>query len=109
MKKNIPNIQLHVDSLSALMMYSNLQTVFRFLHVFTGRIKAAGALGLFLVEDGMHAAQDIVTIKQLFDGMVEIKSENDVTFLRVVGLSPKPTQWFEFEIDGAQIKILGGN
>ena len=109
MKKNIPNIQLHVDSLSALMMYSNLQTVFRFLHVFTGRIKAAGALGLFLVEDGMHDEKDIVTLKQLFDGMVEIKSENDVTFLRVVGLSPKPTQWFEFEIDGAQIKILGGN
>ena len=109
MKKNIPNIQLHVDSLSALMMYSNLQTVFRFLHVFTGRIKAAGALGLFLVEDGMHEEKDIVTLKQLFDGMVEIKSENDVTFLRVVGLSPKPTQWFEFEIDGAQIKILGGN
>ena len=109
MKKNIPNIQLHVDSLSALMMYSNLQTVFRFLHVFTGRIKAAGALGLFLVEDGMHDEKDIVTLKQLFDGMVEIKSENDVTFLRVVGLSPKPTQWFEFEIDGAQIKIMGGN
>lgn len=109
MKKNIANIQLHIDSLSALMMYSNLQTVFRFLHVFTGRIKAARALGLFLVEDGMHEAKDIVTLKQLFDGLIEIKSENDATFIRVVGLSPKPTPWFEYEINGAKIKILEGN
>jgi len=82
-----------------LMMYSNLQTVFRFLHVFTVRVKAAGALGLFIVEDGMHEEKDIVTLKQLFDGMLEIKSENDINFMRVVGLSSKPTQWFEYEID----------
>jgi len=29
-----------VHSLSTLLMYSDLQTVFRFLHVFTGRIRA---------------------------------------------------------------------
>jgi KaiC/GvpD/RAD55 family RecA-like ATPase len=107
MKKKLPKIQLHIDSLSTLMMYSNIQTVFRFLHVFTGRIKAAGALGVYLVEDGMHDEKDIVTLKQLFDGMVEVKLENDINFVRVVGLSSKPTQWFEFEINGAEIKILG--
>ncbi|MDW7726504.1 MAG: ATPase domain-containing protein [Candidatus Methanoperedens sp.] len=107
-KKKIAEIQLHVDSLSTLMMYSNIQTVFRFLHVFTGRIKAAGAMGLFLVEDGMHDEKDIITLKQLFDGLIEVKIENDSNFIRVVGLSSKPTPWFEFEIDGARIKILGG-
>ncbi|MBE0521144.1 MAG: recombinase RecA [Candidatus Methanoperedenaceae archaeon] len=106
-KKKIAEIQLHVDSLSTLMMYSNIQTVFRFLHVFTGRIKAAGAMGLFLVEDGMHDEKDIITLKQLFDGLIEVKIENDSNFIRVVGLSSKPTPWFEFEIDGARIKILG--
>lgn len=106
-KKKIAEIQLHVDSLSTLMMYSNIQTVFRFLHVFTGRIKAAGAMGLFLVEEGMHDEKDIITLKQLFDGLIEVKIENDSNFIRVVGLSSKPTPWFEFEIDGARIKILG--
>lgn len=106
-KKKITEIQLHVDSLSTLMMYSNIQTVFRFLHVFTGRIKAAGAMGLFLVEDGMHDEKDIITLKQLFDGLIEVKIENNSNFIRVVGLSSKPTPWFEFEIDGARIKILG--
>jgi KaiC/GvpD/RAD55 family RecA-like ATPase len=107
MKKNIRKTQLHINSLSTILMYSNIQTVFRFIHVFTGRIKAAGALGIYVIEGGMHDEQAIATLKQLFDGMIEIKSENDKNFIRAVGLSPKPTTWFEYEIEGANIKIVG--
>ena len=89
-------------------MYSNIQTVFRFLHVFTGRIKSAGALGIYVIESGMHDEQSIATLKQLFDGMIEIKFENDRNFIRVVGFSSKPTSWFEYEIEGANVKILKG-
>ncbi|MDP2766067.1 MAG: ATPase domain-containing protein [Candidatus Methanoperedens sp.] len=108
MKKNIRKIQLHINSLSTILMYSNIQTVFRFLHVFTGRIKAAGALGIYVIESGMHEEQAIATLKQLFDGMIEIKSENDKNLIRVVGLSSKPTPWFEYEIEGANVKISRG-
>ncbi len=105
MKKNIRKNQLHINSLSTLLMYSNLQTVFRFLHVFTGRIKGAGALGIFVLESGMHDDKDINTLKQLFDGIIEIKSENDRNFIRVIGLSQKPTPWFQYEIEGSNIKM----
>jgi KaiC/GvpD/RAD55 family RecA-like ATPase len=108
MKKNIKKTQLHINSLSTILMYSNIQTVFRFLHVFTGRIKSAGSLGIYVIESGMHDEQAISTLKQLFDGMIEIKTENDKYFIRVVGLSPKPTNWFEYEIEGANVKIVGG-
>ena len=107
MKKNIRKTQLHINSLSTILMYSNIQTVFRFLHVFTGRIKAAGSLGIYVLESGMHDEQSISTLKQLFDGLIEIKSENDKNFIRAVGLSPKPTPWFEYEIEGADVKIVG--
>jgi KaiC/GvpD/RAD55 family RecA-like ATPase len=107
MKKNIKKTQLHINSLSTILMYSNIQTVFRFLHVFTGRIKSAGSLGIYVIESGMHDEQAISTLKQLFDGMIEIKAENDTYFIRVVGLSPKPTNWFEYEIEGANVKIVG--
>lgn len=107
MKKNIQKTQLHINSLSTILMYSNIQTVFRFLHVFTGRIKASGSLGIYILESGMHDEQAISTLKQLFDGMIEIKSENDKNFIRVVGFSPKPTPWFEYEIEGVTVKILG--
>ncbi|MFA4936068.1 MAG: ATPase domain-containing protein [Candidatus Methanoperedens sp.] len=108
MKKNTRKIQLHINSLSTILMYSNIQTVFRFLHVFTGRIKAAGAIGIYVIDSGMHDEQAIATLKQLFDGMIEIKSENDKNYIRVIGLSPKPTPWFEYEIEGANVKIVRG-
>ena len=107
-KKNIQKIQLHVDSLSTILMYSNIETVFRFLHVFTGRIKTSGALGIYVIEDGMHEEQMIAALKHLFDGTIEIKSENDKNFIRMVGFSPKPTPYFEYEIEGADIRIVGG-
>ncbi|MFA4957406.1 MAG: ATPase domain-containing protein [Candidatus Methanoperedens sp.] len=109
MKKNNQKIQLHINSLSTILMYSNIQTVFRFLHVFTGRIKAAGALGIYVIESGMHDEQAIATLKQLFDGMIEIKSENDKNLIRIIGVSPKPTPWFEYEIEGPNLKISRGN
>ncbi len=107
MKKNIRKVQLHINSLSTILMYSNIQTVFRFLHVFTGRIKAMGAMGIYVIDSGMHDEQAIATLKQLLDGMIEIKSEDDKNFIRIVGLSPKPTPWFEYEIEGANVRIVG--
>ena len=105
-KKNIRKIQLYVNSLSTLLVYSNIKTVYRFLHVFTGRIKAVGGLGIYVIESGIHDMHAIATLSQLFDGVMEVKSENDKNFIRVVGLSPKPTHWLEYEIDGGSLKIV---
>ena len=102
-KKNIRKLQLHFNSLSTILLYSKVQTVFRFLHVLTGRIKAAKGLGIYVVDSRMHDEKTYNTLKQLCDGIIEIKSENDTNFIRIIGISPKPTQWFEYEIDGANM------
>lgn len=104
-KKNMQKTTLCINSLSTILMYSNIQTVFRFLHVFTNRVKAAGAIGIYVVEDGMHDEQAITTLKQLCDGMIEVKFENNVNLIRIVGIFPKPTPWFEYEIDKAKLII----
>ncbi|HEY9246879.1 MAG TPA: ATPase domain-containing protein, partial [Candidatus Methanoperedens sp.] len=79
-KQNIPKIQLFVNSLSTLLMYSNIRVVFRFLYIFTRRIKAAGGLGVYVLDSGIHDKQMLTTLTQLFDGIIEIKSENDKNF-----------------------------
>ena len=107
LKKNIKKIQLHIDSVSTILMYSNIQTVFRFLHVFTGRIRASGGLGIYALEKGMHEEQTVATLKHLFDGTIEVESENNKNFIRAVGLSSKPTPYFEYEIKGAEVRIVG--
>ncbi|MFB6117677.1 RAD55 family ATPase [Halosegnis sp.] len=66
-------------SLTTLLMYSDLQTVFRFLHVFTSRIENADALGLFIVQEGAHDDQAMNTLSQLFDGAIETDEDGSVT------------------------------
>ncbi|WP_094226731.1 RAD55 family ATPase [Methanolobus psychrotolerans] len=104
-RKQKQKIHLCINSLSTILMYSNIQTVFRFLHVFTGRVKAANGFGLYVVEDEMHDVQTIATLKQLFDGMIEIKAVGDAYAMRVVGMTSKPTPWFEYSIDGKDISL----
>lgn len=62
-------------SVSTLLMYSNLQTVFRFLHVFTSRIENADALGVFIIQSGAHDEQSMNTLSQLFDGVIETDAD----------------------------------
>ncbi len=69
-----------LDSISTLLVYSELQTVFRFLHVFTGRVQNAGGLGLYLMDPSAHDDQTLNTIKGLFDGVIEVPEEGEVTF-----------------------------
>jgi hypothetical protein len=83
-----------VDSISTLLMYSNLETVFRFLHVFTGRIRSIDGLGIFVLDSAMHDEKEYTTLRQLFDGVVEVEADDDgVSRVRVVGLSDNPTEW----------------
>ena len=66
-------------SVSTLLMYSDLQTVFRFLHVFTSRVENADALGLYVVQSGAHDEQTMNTLSQLFDGVVETDAGGEIS------------------------------
>jgi len=58
-------------------MYSDLQTVFRFLHVFTGRIQSVDGLGLYVIDSSAHDDQTMNTLKQLFDGVVRLDEDGE--------------------------------
>jgi KaiC/GvpD/RAD55 family RecA-like ATPase len=62
-------------SITALLLYSNPETVFRFLHVFTGRIRSVGGLGVFVIESTVHDDRTMGTIQQLFDGVIEVADD----------------------------------
>lgn len=98
-KKQMKKIRVIVESLSNLLMYSNLQTVYRFLHVFTGRVRSADAIGVYTIEEGMHEPMTITTLKQLVQGVIETKEEGNKRVLRVIGVTPAPTNWVEYTIE----------
>ncbi|MEY7850812.1 RAD55 family ATPase [Natrarchaeobius sp. A-rgal3] len=77
-----------MHSVSTLLMYSDLQTVFRFLHVFTGRIQSADALGVYVIDSTAHDDQTMNTLKQLFDGIIEVEEgDGDEPQVTTAGLS----------------------
>jgi KaiC/GvpD/RAD55 family RecA-like ATPase len=79
-ERGLQRNRIALDSLSTLLMYSDLQTVFRFMHVFTSRIEDAEALGVHVIESTAHDAETMNTLKQLFDGVIEVSEDRDVSF-----------------------------
>lgn len=86
-QKNIKKIRLIIDSISTLLMYSDIKTIFRFLHVLTTRVKAVGGVCLLVMEEGAHDVIEINTIQQLTqavikmsDGIIQIKGFTNIQF-----------------------------
>jgi hypothetical protein len=66
-------IRIGLASISTLLMYSDVQTVFRFLHVFTSRIQSAGLFGVFTLDPGMHDPQTVNTVRAIFDAEARVE------------------------------------
>jgi hypothetical protein len=77
--RGIDHNRVMLHSLSTLLMYSDLQTVFRFLHVFTGRVQSIDGFGLFSIDSTAHDDQTMNTLKQLFDGIITTHEDGEPT------------------------------
>jgi hypothetical protein len=62
------------DSLNVLLKYKDVQSTFRFLHVFLGTLDSANAISHFHVDPLAGDPQNINTLKPLFDEVVSIDS-----------------------------------
>lgn len=94
----VERLRVGFDSLSPLLMYVDLQRLFRFLHVFTSQIQSHDWLGLFAIDPDSHDAQQVNTISQLFDGIIEIRlDEGGGREVRVRGVTTSPTAWVPLE------------
>ncbi|GAB6860204.1 RAD55 family ATPase [Haloplanus litoreus] len=78
-RRSVKHNRVFLDSLSTLLMYSDLQTVFRFLHVFTGRVQSVDGLGLYAIDSSAHDDKTMNTLKQLFDGVIETHEDGEPT------------------------------
>jgi len=80
-------------SLSTLLMYADLETVFRFLHVLTGRVDSIGGMGVFAIDPTTHDESTKNTLKQLFDGVIELRDGSAGREVRLVGVDGETTDW----------------
>ena len=86
--------RLALVSLSTMLTYTDKKTVFKFCHVLSSRLDAAGYIGVFTIDSGAHDKQTIQVIKQAFDGLIDIRdAEGGGREARVLGLANEPTDW----------------
>lgn len=60
---------LTFDSLTVLLQFVDLQRAFRFLHVLTNRVDAAGAVGHYHMDPDAHSDREVATLSSLFDAV----------------------------------------
>jgi len=87
--------RLALSSLSTMLTYTDEQTVFKFCHVLSERLDAAGFLGCFAIDSSAHDDRTLQIITQPFDGLIEIRETDGTREARVKGLRPDPSEWIE--------------
>jgi KaiC/GvpD/RAD55 family RecA-like ATPase len=98
--KDVPRIRIVFDSVSTLLMYSNLKTIFKFLHVLTNTVKSTKAVLLMIMEEGVHDKIEITSLERLSQGIITM-SDGELEFN---GFSRKK---FTYENEDDQIIITG--
>jgi KaiC/GvpD/RAD55 family RecA-like ATPase len=89
----VEGLRVGVDSLSTLLLYTEFDRMARFLHVFSGRIDRAGGLGIFVINPGTIEDSQFDQLKTLFDGLVELREEDDRREVRVRGIPGVDSGW----------------
>lgn len=65
-EESVP-VRVGFSSISTALMYTELRTMFRFLHVFTARVRSGDMFGVFTMDPAMHEEQAHNTIRAVFD------------------------------------------
>lgn len=92
--QDISSVRHGLVSISTLLQYLELDTVFKFLHIYTSRISDTQGLGIFTVDNAAHDSQTINTVMNEFDGILELReTETGEREFRVRGLADTPNTW----------------
>lgn len=69
------SLMLCFRSLTTFLQYADLSSVYRFVHVLTGRVQEAGGLAHFHLDPSAHDRRTVNTLQGLFDAVVEQDAE----------------------------------
>jgi KaiC/GvpD/RAD55 family RecA-like ATPase len=73
---------LVVDSVSPLCLHNPEEDVTKFLQLLAARIKSWGAIGIFVVQAGVHSGEFYNALAYLVDGMFDLRQEEEGKVIR---------------------------
>jgi len=75
-------VRLVFDNLSTLLYYNDLMPIARFLHTLLGRLKAAGATSILILESGVHDERVTTVLRSLCDGVLQISGDGEKRYIQ---------------------------
>ncbi|ELY34971.1 hypothetical protein C497_14582 [Halalkalicoccus jeotgali B3] len=85
-----------LHSISPLLVYADLRSVYRFLQVFTGQVRSSGWSCFATFDPTMHDEQATNTVLDPFDARIETRETDGRREARVAGLDPNASEWMAF-------------
>ena len=101
-----PPIRFCVNSVSTLLMYRKLEVLYQFLHVLTAKLKKIEGVGIYILNSESFDDKTLSLIKQLMNCVIEIKIEQDGSYLRIMGIRGINPVWQKFSVTKGQVTIL---
>ncbi|MDO9035324.1 MAG: hypothetical protein Q7U51_08990 [Methanoregula sp.] len=101
-----PPIRFCVNSVSTLLMYRKLEVLYQFLHVITAKLKKIEGVGIYILNSESFDDKTLSLIKQLMNCVIEIKIEQDGSYLRIMGIRGINPVWQKFSVNKGQVTIL---
>lgn len=101
-----PPVRFCVNSISTLLMYRRLEVLYQFLHVLTAKLKKIEGVGIYLLNSESFDEKTLSLIKQLMNCVIEVKMEQNITYLRVMGIRGVSGEWLKFTVTKGQVTIL---
>jgi hypothetical protein len=98
-----PPIRFCVNSISTLLMYRKMEVLYQFLHVLTSKLKKIDGVGFYLLNNESFDDKTISLIKQLMNGVIEIKVQENEQFLRILGIRGVPSDWLKVTINKGSV------
>ena len=101
-----PPIRFCVNSISTLLMYRRLEVLYQFLHVLTAKLRKTEGVGFYLLNNESFDDKTRSLIKQLMNCVIEVKIENNTSYLRILGIRGVTGEWLKFSVAKGRVTII---
>jgi len=101
-----PPVRFCVNSISTLLMYRKLEILYQFLHVLTSKVKKIDGIGFYLLNKESFDEKTISLIKQLMNGVIEVKVEQNTHYMRIQGMKGVSSEWQKFSVLKGQVAVI---
>ena len=92
-------IRYCILSLTSMLMFRKIDTIYQFLHVVTSKLRKIGSIGVFLLNSESFDQKSMAIVKQLMNIVVELREGEDGKEIRLQGAMGLSMNWTPFSFE----------